>query len=213
VAKRRRVNSLLALALLSTVVQRPMHPYEIASVMRARNKDQDMQIKWGSLYTVVRNLSRHGLIEPTEANRQGNRPERTIYRITQEGRAELEDWARELVSVPETEHPRFEAGLSVLGILSPDEVIGLLEVRLSLLTEENARKHEALENYRQELPRLFLVEMEYEIAIREAETEWVRALLSDLRSGEMPGLSRWREWHAAADDGLQPLAQQGGADS
>src|SRR2546426_6652917 len=100
-AKRRKVSNLLALAVLGVLVQRPMHPYEMASVLRARGKDQDLPIKWGSLYTVVRNLDKHGLLEAAESARQGGRPERTIYRITEAGRAELVDWTRELVSTPE----------------------------------------------------------------------------------------------------------------
>src|ERR687888_1769422 len=98
-AKRRPVRNLRALAVLTVVLQRPMHPYEMASVLRARGKDQDMPIKWGSLYTVVRNLEKHGLLEAAESGRQGGRPERTVYRITEAGRAEVEDWVRELVSV------------------------------------------------------------------------------------------------------------------
>ncbi|HZC27992.1 MAG TPA: PadR family transcriptional regulator, partial [Actinopolymorphaceae bacterium] len=74
-ARRRKVGNLLALAVLSAVVERPMHPYEMASVLRERGKDNDMKIKWGSLYTVVQNLEKHGLLEATESMRQGGRPE------------------------------------------------------------------------------------------------------------------------------------------
>ena len=56
-AQKRKVANLMALAVLATIVQRPMHRYEMASVMRARGKDRDMDIKWGSLYTVVQNWS------------------------------------------------------------------------------------------------------------------------------------------------------------
>lgn len=38
----------------------------------------------------------------------------------------MADWVRELIAVPEREHPRFEAGLSVIGALTPDEVAALL---------------------------------------------------------------------------------------
>ena len=79
--KRRKVANLLALAVLATVVTRPMHPYEIASVLRARSKDRDLEIKWGSLYRVVENLERHGFLAPVHSERQGGRPERTVYRI------------------------------------------------------------------------------------------------------------------------------------
>src|SRR5687767_8291191 len=99
-AQRRKVSNLLALAVLSALAQRPMHPYEIATALRAWGKDQDMEIKWGSFYTVIRNMDKHGLIEAVENVRDGRRPERTVYRITGSGHAELVDWARELVSTP-----------------------------------------------------------------------------------------------------------------
>ncbi|MFC0860780.1 PadR family transcriptional regulator [Sphaerimonospora cavernae] len=194
-ARQRRVGNLLALAVLSVLVQRPMHPYEMASVLRARGKDEDMPIKWGSLYTVVRNLDKHGLIEAIESTRQGGRPERTIYRITDAGLEELEDWARELVSTPEREQPRFKAGLSVMGALSPDEVVDLLRRRLARLEADLAERRETLARELHEIPRLFLVETEYELAIQEAETAWVRALIGELVTGTFPDLAAWRDFH------------------
>jgi DNA-binding PadR family transcriptional regulator len=186
---------MLALAILSTVIERPMHPYEIASLLRERGKDQDMQIKWGSFYTVVQNLERHGLLEAVETVRAGARPERTVYRITDAGRAELEDWLRELIAVPEREPPKFEGALSVVGVLPPDEVISLLRQRLERLESQLAAQREALEGFSRDVPRLFLVEAEFDLAIREAEANWVRGLLGELTSGTMPGLAQWRAWH------------------
>jgi DNA-binding PadR family transcriptional regulator len=197
-AKRRRLGNLLALAVLATVVQRPMHPSELASVLRERSKDQDMTIKWGSLYTVVQNLARSGLLEAAASTPTDGRPERTIYQITDAGRVELEDWVRELVSVPEREHPRFEAALSVLGVLSPDEATFLLEQRLALLEGDIGRERESLAQYRRDVPRLFLVEVEYDLAIRDAEATWIRSLLGELTDGTLPGLAEWRAWHATA---------------
>src|ERR1700720_943469 len=110
-AAKRKVDNLMALAVLATVVQQPMHRYEIASLIRARGKDQDMDVKWGSLYTVVQNLAKHGFLEVVGTSRQGARPERTVYQITEAGRQEMLDWTRELLSTPEPEHPKFAAGL------------------------------------------------------------------------------------------------------
>jgi DNA-binding PadR family transcriptional regulator len=194
-ARQRKVGNLLALAVLSAVIERPMHPYEMASVLRERGKERDMNIKWGSLYTVVRNLEKYGLLQATESVRQGGRPERTIYRITDAGREELQDWIRELVSTPEREHLRFEAGLSVMVVLPPDEVTSLLQQRLGLLEAEIAGQREALAGFTREIPRLFLVEEEYDLAIREAEAAWVRSLLDELTTGSYPGLAQWRDWH------------------
>jgi len=193
--KRRKVANLLALAVLTTLVERPMHPYELATVLRERNKEQDFAIKWGSLYRVVQNLDRHGFIEPAESGRQGGRPERTVYRITARGREEAADWVRELLGTPEPEHSRFEAGLSVLGLLGPDEVIGLLRQRIELLEEQQARQREALEGYRCSVLRLFLLEREYDLAVRETELAWTRGLLEELTDGSFPDLEGWRAYH------------------
>lgn len=205
-AKRRKVGNLLALAVLSVVVVRPMHPYEMATTLRAWGKDEDMEIKWGSLYTVVGNLTKHGLLEPVESTRHGRRPERTVYRITEAGRAELVEWTGELICVPQREHPRFKAGLSVLSVLPPDEAIKLLQRRLALLDEDTLRRRETLERESASVPRLFLIEMEYDLAIQQAESDWVRSLLERFASGEFPGLSQWRAFH---DTGQLPadLAQ------
>ncbi|MEO3814226.1 PadR family transcriptional regulator [Sphaerisporangium sp. B11E5] len=198
-AKRRKVGNLLALAVLSALVQRPMHPYEIAAALRGWGKDQDMDLKWGSFYTVVRNMDKHGLIAAVESVREGRRPERTVYRITDAGHAEMVDWAAELVSTPAREHPHFRAGLSVLAVLHPDEVTRLLRRRLELLEHDVTAARDTLAEHLKTLPRLFLVELEYDLAMREAEAAWVRSLVAELTSGEYPGLDLWRSAHETGE--------------
>jgi DNA-binding PadR family transcriptional regulator len=209
-AERRKVSNLLALAVLGTVVQRPMHPYEIASLLRTRGKEDDMEIKWGSLYTVVRNLAKHGFIEVVDSRREGARPERTIYRITAAGHAELRDWTRELVATRHPEHPHFKAGLSVLAALSPDDTIDALRERTAALEQVvEAQRRLLAENT--DVPRLFLVEEEYELAVREAELAWVRGFLDELTAETFPDLAVWRQWHATGEipPDMAELAERG----
>ena len=195
-AKRRRVGNLLALALLALLVPGDaIHPYEMAILLRRTGKEQNMTIKWGSLYTVVQNLEKHGLIEAAETGRAGNRPERTRYAITDAGRVELTDWLRELVADPEPEHPRFEAALSVVSVLPPDEVATLLERRLAALEAALAVQRAALAEAGTQVPRLFLIESEYALALREAEAAWTRSLRDELTGGTLDGVAEWRRWH------------------
>jgi DNA-binding PadR family transcriptional regulator len=194
-AKRRKVGNVLALALLAILAPgRPMHPYEMATVLRRTGKERDMKIKWGSLYTVVQNLERHGFIKAAGSDRAGRRPERTVYAITEAGHAELRDWLRELVAVPEAEYPRFEAALSVLGVLPPDEAADLLTRRVRALEADISGQRAALARAGH-VPRVFLIEAEYAVAMREAEAAWVRTLLAELADGTLPGLAEWRGYH------------------
>jgi DNA-binding PadR family transcriptional regulator len=210
VAKRRKVSNLLALSLLNMLTQRPMYPYEMASTLRERGKDNAIKINWGSFYTVVQNLEKYGFIEAIEVAREGKQPERTTYQITDAGRDEVQDWLRELLSVPDREHSSFEAALGESAVLPPDELIGLLQQRLATLEEANDRMAAELATLVTQLPRLFLIESEYYLALRRAEEEWVRGLLKEFTGGTFPGLDDWRRWHATGEvpDDVQALMDQ-----
>jgi DNA-binding PadR family transcriptional regulator len=199
VAKRRKVGNLLALSLLSLLAQRPMYPYEMAQTLRARGKEQTFKINWGSLYTVVANLSKYGLIEEAGTVREGRQPERTTYQITDLGMAELRDWLTELLTVPEDERGGFVTALSEAGILPPDEVIGLLTTRLATLDKANAAQQDDLRQWIERLPRIFLIETEYQLAMRVAQSNWLRGLLTELVEGTIGGMDAWRQIHETGE--------------
>ena len=81
--------NLWALTLLSLLRERPMHPYEMQRLIRQRRKDEFLDLKRGSLYHAIGGIQREGLIVPTEISRQGKRPERTVYRLTETGASTL----------------------------------------------------------------------------------------------------------------------------
>jgi DNA-binding PadR family transcriptional regulator len=194
-AKRRKISNLLALSLLTLLTERPMYPYEMATELRQRGKDQAIKINWGSLYTVVQNLEKYGFIEAVEVAREGRQPERTTYQITDAGRAELKDWLRELLGEPAREYTRFEAALGESGVLPPDELIGLLQQRLDALEAANAEHQAGLDALVTQVPRLFLIESEFHLALRRAEAEWVRGLLKEFTDGSFPGMKDWQRYH------------------
>ena len=199
-AKRRKVGNLLALALLAGLREKPMHPYEMATLLRERGKEFSIKIQWGSLYTVVQNLEKHGFVEAVDTTRQGKRPERTVYAITAAGRAELEDWMRELLAEPRQEFTAYEAALSNAGVLAPDTVIDLLRRRIAALDAIVRDGREGLVKAMETVPRLFLVEAEYKLAMAEAEAGWTRSLLAELVDGTMPSMDLWRRYHQETEE-------------
>lgn len=193
-AKFRRSNP-LALAVLGLLQERPMHPYEMASTLRARAKEESIKINYGSLYTVVEVLHRHRLIVPRETVREGRRPERTIYEITDAGVAEFVDWLSHMLSTPEKEFTQFEAALSLMPGLPPDEVVPLLRQRAMRLELELVSIRAVLERAGAQVPRLFLIEGEYRAILREAELGFVRSLADDIESGSFAAVKTWRRIH------------------
>lgn len=195
VGKRRRVSNPLALAVLAHLRERPMHPYEMATTMRDRGKEHSIKLNYGSLYTVVDNLTRHGLIEAVEARREGRRPERTVYRLTDDGRAELEAWMADLIAVPVKEYPQFEAALSLIGVVPPERAFALLRERVAALEKTVAEQRALLDALLADLPRMFLIEVEYHLSLQQAELDWVRGFLAELEAGGFPDVELWRSWH------------------
>jgi DNA-binding PadR family transcriptional regulator len=216
-AKRRKISNLLALALLTLLTERPMYPYEMAATLRERGKDEAIKINWGSLYTVVQNLEKYGFIEALDVVREGRQPERTTYQITDAGRAELKDWLRELLSEPAREYTRFEAALGDCAVLPPNELVDLLQQRLVALEAANAQHQAGLDTLVAQVPRLFLIESEYYLALRRAEAEWVRGLLKEFTDGTFPGIKAWQLYHDTGQVPEEVLSlvetqREGGAD-
>src|SRR5699024_6335832 len=109
----------LALAVLTLLSEESMHPYEISTTLKQRRKEDSIKLNFGSLYSVVESLEKRGLIEVRGAQREGNRPERTIYGVTEEGRQLMRSWLGEMLSTPAKEFPQFEAALSLMPALPP----------------------------------------------------------------------------------------------
>src|SRR5215211_1642898 len=138
-ASKRKVSNPLALAVMALLYERPMHPYEIVTLMRERGKHESVRLRYSSLYSVVGALEREGLISPRETVREGRRPERTVYGITDAGREEFLAWLRELLREPAKEYTQFAAGLTIIAALPPVEAATLLEERVGLLQGEVGR--------------------------------------------------------------------------
>ncbi|WP_432992908.1 PadR family transcriptional regulator [Dactylosporangium sp. CA-233914] len=179
--KRRQVGNLLALAVLSYLSRQPMHPYELAKTLRSHGDARSIKFNHGSLYMVVQQLAKAGFVAEQEVNREGARPERTVYGITDAGRAELRDWLRELVGQPQHEYPAFVSALSLFSALTPNEVLALLRGRLeglAVLREEAAGAIDKAEA--DGLHPLFLVEEAYRVNQLDAECAFVTELIAKI---------------------------------
>jgi DNA-binding PadR family transcriptional regulator len=188
----------LALAVLVLLFEKPMHPYEMALLMRSRGKEQSIKLRYGSLYTVIDAMLRQRLIAVRETAREGKRPERTVYSLTDAGEQEMRRWLSDLLERPVKEYSQFEAGLSLMPALPPDEVLGLLreraealDIRVRTLRGQLHAAHQA------GLDPLFTIEGSYELALLEAEQAFVKKTIPAIETGKLGSTFGWKKMHAA----------------
>jgi DNA-binding PadR family transcriptional regulator len=182
----------VALVVLGLLGEQPRHPYDIQRVMREQHKDFAAD-RTRALYRAVQRLARDGLIEAVETNRDGRRPERTVFAATEYGREEFQSWLLELLERPAPEWPALLIAIDMAAYLAPSEIANALQGRVVSLESMLAGLEAAQRALREDLamPRVITLELELAGALRQAELDWVRSVIADLRSGalvwDLPG--------------------------
>ncbi len=176
----------LALSILELLDERPMHPYELAATMRERHQDEFTRLNFGSLYHTVEVVERNGWIVPAEREKEGRRPERTIYKLTPSGREMLVQVVSEILAIPRREYPHFAAGLMFMHHLSAEQAAERLRARGASLAAKAEKLRGIMAQLRADgLTRLSLVELEHKIAMLEFERTWVSGLEKEIADGRL----------------------------
>lgn len=173
------------LAVLALLRERSMHPYEMQRLLRERHKDELLVLKRGSLYHAIQRLARAELIKAVKTARNGRRPERTTYRVTSEGRAELLRQLRGMVAVPQRESSEFMAGMSFLVHLDLRDALGQLVLREERLLKQIEELQESMESALPRVTRINLLESEFLLAMLKAELQWIRGVMKQLQAGTL----------------------------
>jgi DNA-binding PadR family transcriptional regulator len=67
----------------------PMHGHQIRRNAQVDRAELWADVKVGSLYAALHRMAAEGVIEVVRSEQEGNRPARTVYAITPQGRIEL----------------------------------------------------------------------------------------------------------------------------
>jgi DNA-binding PadR family transcriptional regulator len=196
-ARRRKVGNLLALAVLSYLTQKPMHPYELGRTLREHGDARSIKFNHGSLYMVVHQLEKVGYVVEQETTRAGGRPERTVYAITDTGRKEQQDWLRELVEMPQHEYPQFVAALAFIAALPPEDAVELLGRRLRRLATQRTEIRGLVDTtLAAGVHPLFLIEEDFRLALLDTESEFIERLIEQITHPATGWGQQWAEFHS-----------------
>lgn len=173
----------LAVSALALLVERHMHPYEMYQLLLERHEDRFVKVRPGSLYYTVERLRNDGLVEVTGTDRDGNRPERTIYAITPPGRAAVTVRVRELISQPVREYPHFPLALNEAHKIPADQAVADLRQYVAALDEDIAVHDSLLRAARaQGKEPTYLIGADYLIATAIAQRDWLTNLITRIEN-------------------------------
>jgi DNA-binding PadR family transcriptional regulator len=182
-ALRREDRDLVALTVLAMLTLGPRHTYEMQRFVVQTRKDYLTGLP-RSMYHAVDRLERDGLIAVDRTAKEAGRPERTLYRLTGQGREALGERVGRLLATPDRDASLFIAALSLAAALPQPDAEEALRSRVGALAVAVDALRRDLELAR-DLERILLVEAEFELSRLLGEHDWVLALLDELRVGTL----------------------------
>ncbi|MFB7913057.1 PadR family transcriptional regulator [Streptomyces sp. NPDC056061] len=183
---RRALDNPIVLAVLGLLLEQSAHPYQMLSELRKRSDNHAAAITRGTLYNTVGALAEAGWVAAQGQQRSGNRPERTVYALTEAGRDELVRRLDVQIRTPEREFSQFLGAVSYLGALGPGGAVEALTERAERLRRRTAADERRLADVLAAgVPRLHVIEAEYASALARAETAWIEEVVDDIRTGRL----------------------------
>lgn len=165
---------MLEMAILGLLREGPMHGYEL----RQRLVDFGFwRISFGSVYPGLRRLERAGYIEVRPGD--GRRKE---YLLTAEGKEHFQQILEDESSEVENS-TAFRVRLAFFKYMEPDQRIGFLERRKTVLKERIASTRSSLRKTADRVDRYTASLMEHGVRSAEADVAWLDELIESERNG------------------------------
>jgi DNA-binding PadR family transcriptional regulator len=161
---------LLVLWLLS---EQPLHGYRIKKILDDEALRFWFPVEYASIYSVLRSLVRGGHVESVAVEREGQRPQRTRYAITPEGRRHLSELLeRAWMELSAVGDPIGLALAARSDLEDESHIPELLAARRDALRERLARLHALARS----APAREMVDRQR--ALTQAELGWTETLLA-----------------------------------
>jgi DNA-binding PadR family transcriptional regulator len=177
----------LAISALALLNERSMHPYEMYQLLLERHEDRIVRVTPGSLYRTVDRLTADGLAEATGTGREGNRPERTTYAITDTGRTALVSRIREILRQPVNEFPTFALALAEAHNAPASAVCADLRDHLAVIERELSDLDCLVDKARaREVAEAYWVTADYIRHMTVAQQDWITGFITRLEKGDLP---------------------------
>ena len=173
---------------LGVLLKQPMHGYEVRRELESWNAEQWANIAYGSIYFSLAKMADEHLVQIVSTDDRGNRPARTVYGITEQGRREFERQLRELWWEYRPAIDPFRVALSFMNCLPRVELLAALHHRASGLRSTLEAFPYAIEGRLRDsaAPRHLAEVLRLAAAHIETQLCWVDATIAKVEQDELP---------------------------
>jgi DNA-binding PadR family transcriptional regulator len=163
-----------------------LYGYELKHIIEEHMGDWT-KIPVGSIYFALGKLADEGKIRAASVERDGGRPEKTIYKITESGEAEFHELLRGCLGSGEKEYHEIDQGIAFMSVLEKAEALELFAIRIASLEKSLGvlRAHKTEQLVRSEVPSTAEAIFSHSLLHLEAELAWSREVLAGLESGTL----------------------------
>ncbi|TVY03914.1 PadR family transcriptional regulator [Paenibacillus cremeus] len=175
----------MKLVILGLLMEADSHPYEMRHKMKDRAMLNYIKMQEGSLYYAIDQLKKSGYVEVLETVKEGGRPDRTVYRITEAGRKLFQEMLIEqFASTSPVFHPMY-AALVFAWNGDQEQIHKVLQKKLEEQRARVAVMERIYEEHLEIVPRCSLQVMkgQWEHAI--VELRWLERLTEDAAHGRL----------------------------
>jgi DNA-binding PadR family transcriptional regulator len=171
------------LLLLGLLLDRPMHGYELYQQIQAEGIDTWFNVSMAGVYYSLGKLRDQGFV--VESRQRGGRSARkSIYRLTEEGRAAFFATMEEQAASQEKTHFDYDVVIYLLNKLPLQRAIPLLEQRQDLLAGQVEALRAALAEERDNgHSPLKAAILDHGLRFLEMEQTWLAAVIRDIQGG------------------------------
>jgi len=173
------------LVILGLLKHRPLHGYEIKHIIEESMGDWT-NIQFGSIYFALNKLKKDGFLKIAGKEKQGGRPSRLIYEITENGMLEFKKQLETLWGEYDRQYFSLDIALFFLNELPRDKAVSGIEKRMAFTRKalEHIAGHEETELKRPEVPAVAQAIFSHTRIHMEAELRWLEELKERLLNGE-----------------------------
>ncbi|SCM96919.1 Uncharacterized protein BWINRASL_03842 [Bacillus mycoides] len=175
----------MKLVILGLLLEGDKHPYEVQHIMKERRMDCYIKYAKGSLYYAFEQLEKQGAISVTNIVRDTNRPDKTIFHITEEGKELFHTLLLKQFEAKNQIYKPIYSALSFAHFSDEQALVPILEKKRDDTVQYLHTMQTIYDHNKRRVPRAQLYILQSVIEHINVELRWLNTLLKDATAGRL----------------------------